>query len=122
MWQSDAPRLTQDGEQVASALQVVNPTVNQAPGQWPNRILDGTLSLDSRQGKLSNEWEMTKHQKSKESTKLHAEVGLFAPSVHDEDALGTLALFKVVSERDAANHIQAERVKILELVIETAFS
>ena len=102
------PRLTQNREEITSALHVIDPTLNQTPGQRLNGVLDGTLSLDRGQGKLPNPWELAEHQKSKESTKFHAEVGLFAPSVHDQNAFGALALFKVVSECDAANYIQAE--------------
>jgi hypothetical protein len=50
---------------------------------------------------------LTESQECEEAFPDHAEVGLFAPALHDGQSFGTLALLKIVRKGNATNDIKA---------------
>lgn len=65
------------------------------------------LCFESRDRHLTDEGELTKGQKCKESLPDHAEIRLLAPALHDRQSFGALALLEIVRKGNATNDVEA---------------
>ena len=98
---------TKDGQKITAMFHIRDTALNELVREGLDGILDVALCFESRNGHLTNERELTKGQKCKESLPDHAEIRLLAPALHDRQSFRTLALLKIVRKGDSTNDVKA---------------